>query len=96
MPRSAPPLLVNTASARGTGQLPDKEGQMYVVERDGLYLIPTAEVPVTNLYRDEILPADRLPIYHAAYTPCFRREAGAPARTPAACCASTSSTRSRW
>ena len=71
------PLLVNEASARGTGQLPDKEGQMYVVERDDLYLIPTAEVPVTNMYRDEILPADRLPIYHAAYTPCFRREAGA-------------------
>jgi seryl-tRNA synthetase len=71
------PLLVNAASARGTGQLPDKEGQMYVVERDDLYLIPTAEVPVTNLYRDEILPADRLPIYHSAYTPCFRREAGA-------------------
>jgi seryl-tRNA synthetase len=71
------PLLVNAASARGTGQLPDKEHQMYVVERDDLYLIPTAEVPVTNLYRDEILPAERLPIYHAAYTPCFRREAGA-------------------
>ena len=71
------PLLVNAASARGTGQLPDKEHQMYVVERDELYLIPTAEVPVTNLYRDEILPAERLPIYHAAYTPCFRREAGA-------------------
>ena len=71
------PLLVNAASARGTGQLPDKEGQMYVVERDDLYLIPTAEVPVSNLYRDEILPADRLPIYHSAYTPCFRREAGA-------------------
>jgi seryl-tRNA synthetase len=71
------PLLVNAASARGTGQLPDKEGQMYVVERDDLYLIPTAEVPVTNLYRDEILPAERLPLYHSAYTPCFRREAGA-------------------
>ena len=71
------PLLVNAASARGTGQLPDKEGQMYAVERDELYLIPTAEVPVTNLYRDEILPADRLPIYHSSYTPCFRREAGA-------------------
>ena len=72
-----PPLLVTAASARGTGQLPDKEAQMYVVERDDLYLIPTAEVPVTNIYRDEILSADRLPIYHAAYTPCFRREAGA-------------------
>jgi seryl-tRNA synthetase len=71
------PILVNAASARGTGQLPDKEGQMYVVERDDLYLIPTAEVPVTNLYRDEILSGDDLPIYHAAYTPCFRREAGA-------------------
>ncbi len=73
----SPPLLVNAASARGTGQLPDKEGQMYVVERDDLYLIPTAEVPVTNIYRDEILPLSALPIYHAAYTPCFRREAGA-------------------
>ncbi|MCA1587525.1 MAG: serine--tRNA ligase [Chloroflexi bacterium] len=72
-----PPLLVNAASARGTGQLPDKESQMYVVERDGLYLIPTSEVPVTNLYRDEILAADDLPRYHSAYTPCFRREAGA-------------------
>jgi seryl-tRNA synthetase len=71
------PLLVNAASARGTGQLPDKEAQMYVVERDELYLIPTAEVPVTNMYRDEILPAEALPIRHAAYTPCFRREAGA-------------------
>ncbi len=71
------PILVNAASARGTGQLPDKEGQMYVVERDDLYLIPTAEVPVTNIYRDEILPAADLPICHAAYTPCFRREAGA-------------------
>jgi seryl-tRNA synthetase len=71
------PLLVNAASARGTGQLPDKEGQMYAVERDDLYLIPTAEVPVTNIYRDEILGVDTLPIYHAAYTPCFRREAGA-------------------
>ena len=71
------PILVNAASARGTGQLPDKESQMYVVERDDLYLIPTAEVPVTNVYRDEILAGDSLPIYHAAYTPCFRREAGA-------------------
>jgi seryl-tRNA synthetase len=71
------PLLVNAASARGTGQLPDKEGQMYVVERDDLYLIPTAEVPVTNIHRDEILDAADLPINHAAYTPCFRREAGA-------------------
>jgi seryl-tRNA synthetase len=71
------PILVNAASARGTGQLPDKEHQMYVVDRDELYLIPTAEVPVSNVYRDEILALDDLPIYHAAYTPCFRREAGA-------------------
>jgi seryl-tRNA synthetase len=71
------PLLVNAASGRGTGQLPDKEGQMYAVERDDLYLIPTAEVPVTNIYRDEILDATDLPINHAAYSPCFRREAGA-------------------
>lgn len=71
------PLLVNAASARGTGQLPDKEAQMYVMERDDLYLIPTSEVPVTNLYRDEILPATDLPRYLTAYTPCFRREAGA-------------------
>jgi seryl-tRNA synthetase len=74
------PLLVNAASARGTGQLPDKEGQMYAVERDDLYLVPTAEVPVTNVYRDEILDAEDLPINHAAYTPCFRREAGAAGR----------------
>ena len=71
------PLVVNAASARGTGQLPDKEAQMYVAERDDLYLIPTSEVPVTNLYRDEILGPDDLPRYHSAYTPCFRREAGA-------------------
>ena len=71
------PLLVNADSARGTGQLPDKEGQMYAVERDELYLIPTSEVPVTNLYRDEILPASDVPRYLTAYTPCFRREAGA-------------------
>jgi seryl-tRNA synthetase len=72
-----PPVVVNTASARGTGQIPDKEDQMYVVTRDELYLVPTAEVPVTNLHRDEILEADALPIRYAAYTPCFRREAGA-------------------
>jgi seryl-tRNA synthetase len=71
------PILVNAASARGTGQLPDKEGQMYGLERDELYLNPTAEVPVTNIYRDEILPAEALPIYHVAYLPSFRREAGA-------------------
>jgi seryl-tRNA synthetase len=72
-----PPAVVNTASATGTGQIPDKEDQMYVVTRDELYLVPTAEVPVTNLHRDEILEAEVLPIRYAAYTPCFRREAGA-------------------
>ncbi len=72
-----PPIVVNADSARGTGQIPDKEDQMYVVTRDDLYLVPTAEVPVTNLHRDEILDADRLPIRYAAYTPCFRRVAGA-------------------
>ena len=70
-------MVVNAASARGTGQIPDKEDQMYVVGRDDLYLVPTAEVPVTNLHRDEILEASELPIRYAAYTPCFRREAGA-------------------
>jgi seryl-tRNA synthetase len=72
-----PPAVVNTASATGTGQIPDKEDQMYVVTRDDLYLVPTAEVPVTNLHRDEILDAAELPIRYAAYSPCFRREAGA-------------------
>jgi len=72
-----PPAVVNTASAIGTGQIPDKEDQMYVVTRDELYLVPTAEVPVTNLHRDEILEAADLPIRYAAYSPCFRREAGA-------------------
>jgi seryl-tRNA synthetase len=72
-----PPAVVNTASATGTGQIPDKEDQMYVVTRDELYLVPTAEVPVTNLHRDEILDAAELPIRYAAYSPCFRREAGA-------------------
>jgi seryl-tRNA synthetase len=72
-----PPAVVNTASATGTGQIPDKEDQMYVVTRDELYLVPTAEVPVTNLHRDEILEVADLPIRYAAYTPCFRREAGA-------------------
>ena len=71
-----PPLMVNAASARGTGQLPDKEDQMYVVTRDELYLVPTAEVPVTNMYRDEILSEDQLPVKLCAFTPCFRREAG--------------------
>jgi seryl-tRNA synthetase len=72
-----PPAVVNTASATGTGQIPDKEDQMYVVTRDDLYLVPTAEVPVTNLHRDEILDGADLPIRYAAYSPCFRREAGA-------------------
>ena len=72
-----PPAVVNAASATGTGQIPDKEDQMYVVTRDELYLVPTAEVPVTNLHRDEILEAAALPIHYAAYSPCFRREAGA-------------------
>ncbi len=71
-----PPYVVNEASGYGTGQLPDKEGQMYHCEVDNLYLIPTAEVPVTNLYRDVIIPADRLPIKNCAYSACFRREAG--------------------
>ena len=71
-----PPLMVNEASAYGTGQLPDKEGQMYHATADGLYLIPTAEVPVTNIYRDEIVKEQELPIKMTAYTPCFRREAG--------------------
>jgi seryl-tRNA synthetase len=71
-----PPLLVNEASARGTGQLPDKEGQMYYVEKDDLYLIPTAEVPITNILRDEILSEKELPVKFCGYTQCFRREAG--------------------
>ncbi len=71
-----PPLMVNEASAYGTGQLPDKEGQMYYVKADNLYLIPTAEVPVTNIYRDVILDSSDFPIKNTAYTPCFRREAG--------------------
>ena len=71
-----PPLMVNKATAYGTGQLPDKEGQMYHVQEDGFYLIPTAEVPVTNIYRDEIIKENDLPIKMTAYTPCFRREAG--------------------
>ena len=70
------PYLVNEESGRGTGQLPDKEGQMYHITGDNLYLIPTAEVPVTNLYRDVLLKESDLPILHTAYTPCFRREAG--------------------
>ena len=70
------PLMVNEASGFGTGQLPDKEGQMYFVNEDNLYLIPTAEVPITNLYRDVILKADELPVKNCGHTPCFRREAG--------------------
>ena len=71
-----PPHMVNADSAFATGQLPDKEGQMYHATADNLYLIPTAEVPITNLYRDEIIDVDRLPIKNVGYTPCFRREAG--------------------
>ena len=71
-----PPLMVNEASAFGTGSLPDKEGQMYHATEDNLYLIPTAEVPVTNIYRDEIVKENEVPVKMTAYTPCFRREAG--------------------
>jgi len=71
-----PPLVVNEASGYGTGQLPDKEGQMYHIGIDDLYLIPTAEVPVTNIFRDSIVSEKELPIQYTAYTPCFRREAG--------------------
>jgi seryl-tRNA synthetase len=71
-----PPILVNEDSGFGTGQLPDKEGQMYNVGLDNFYLIPTAEVPITNIYRDVILSSDQLPVKNVAYTPCFRREAG--------------------
>lgn len=70
------PLVVNEASARATGQLPDKEGQMYVIPQEGFYLIPTSEVPVTNFFRDEILDGGDLPLCRVCYTPCFRREAG--------------------
>ena len=71
-----PPIVVNEASGYGTGQLPDKEGQMYYVAEDKLYLIPTAEVPITNLYRDVIFSDEGLPVKNVGYTPCFRREAG--------------------
>ncbi len=71
-----PPLVANAASAHGTGQLPDKEGQMYFIGEDELYLIPTAEVPLTNIHRDELLKESDLPLKLTAYTPCFRREAG--------------------
>ncbi len=72
----SPPILVNAASATATGQLPDKEGQMYETTPDGLYAVPTAEVPLTNFFRDEILEESLLPVRRCAYTPCFRREAG--------------------
>ena len=71
-----PPILINEESGFGTGQLPDKEGQMYKIENESLYLIPTAEVPITNIYRKKILDKDSLPIKNVAYTPCFRKEAG--------------------
>lgn len=71
-----PPIVVNEASGFGTGQLPDKEGQMYAIPEDKLFLIPTAEVPITNLYRDIVLTEDQLPVKNTGYTPCFRREAG--------------------
>ena len=71
-----PPFMVNETSAYGTGQLPDKEGQMYFATEDNFYLIPTAEVPLTNIYRDEIIKENELPVKMTAYTPCFRREAG--------------------
>lgn len=71
-----PPIIINEASGLGTGQLPDKEGQMYHVQNENYYLIPTAEVPITNLYRDIVLNEADLPIKHVGYTPCFRREAG--------------------
>jgi seryl-tRNA synthetase len=71
-----PPFMVNEATAYGTGQLPDKEGQMYFMQADNFYMIPTSEVPVTNIYRDEIVKEENLPIKMTAYSPCFRREAG--------------------
>ena len=71
-----PPLLINEASGFGTGQLPDKDGQMYYANEDNLFLIPTAEVPITNMYRDMIVDEADLPIKNVGYTPCFRREAG--------------------
>ena len=71
-----PPLMVNEASAHGTGQLPDKEGQMYYMPADNFYMIPTSEVPLTNIYRDEIVKENDLPIKMTGFSPCFRREAG--------------------
>lgn len=90
------PHLVNEASGLGTGQLPDKEGQMYHVTEDDLYLIPTAEVPVTNLYRDSLIQEDELPIKLTAYTPCFRREAEAMAHMCAGSTVYTSLTKWKW
>ena len=80
-----PPTVVNAASGYGTGQLPDKEGQMYHCNLDDLYLIPTAEVPVTNIYRDVILDEKQLPIKNCAYTECFRREAGSYGKVESSC-----------
>ena len=71
-----PPIVINEASGYGTGQLPDKEEQMYHIQQEDLYLIPTAEVPITNMYRDTIVEKKGLPIKHVGFTPCFRREAG--------------------
>ena len=71
-----PPILVNEDSGFGTGQLPDKEGMMYKIENENLFIIPTAEVPITNIYRKNIIDEDKLPIKNVAYTPCFRKEAG--------------------
>ena len=71
-----PPILINEDSGFGTGQLPDKEGMMYKVENENLFMIPTAEVPITNIYRKDIINIDELPIKNVAYTPCFRKEAG--------------------
>ena len=88
-----PPVMVNAASGFGTGQLPDKEGQMYHANLDDFYMVPTAEVPVTNIFRDVILSADQFPQKLTAYTPCFRREAGS--YTCAASTACTSLTRWR-
>jgi len=88
-----PPLLVNRATMTGTGQLPKFEDDAYATRTDELFLIPTAEVPVTNLYRDEILEPDSVPMAFVAYSKCFRREAGSAGRTRAAFCGRTSSTK---
>ncbi len=89
-----PPYVVNEASGYGTGQLPDKEGQMYFINEDKLYMIPTAEVPVTNIYRDVIIPGEELPKKNCAYSACFRREAGSYGKDVRST-VSISSTRSR-